>query len=141
MTCSNVVFEPSTGHGNEQREYWTLECLIDQLFLILCSIRQTEINDNGRSVTIRKYYAQARELMKWIPIARLPSNEFVINISDIRQPIRKEIENQLSLIFDPQTCLECRQDHSFKNGFERVKRSIDDFLKYFTSSTSGIILV
>jgi hypothetical protein len=53
----------------------------------------------------------------------------------------KEIERELFLIFEPQICLECGQDHSFKNGFEDVKTSIDDFLKYFTSSVSGIILV
>jgi hypothetical protein len=93
MIYSNVVFGLGTGRGNEQREYWTIECLIDQIFLNLCGTRQTIINDNGRSVTIRKYYAQARELMRWIPIARLPSNEFVINISDIRPEIRKEIES------------------------------------------------
>jgi hypothetical protein len=93
MIYSNVVFGLGTGRGNEQREYWTIECLIDQIFLNLCGTRQTIINDNGRSVTIRKYYAQARELMRWIPIARLPSNEFVINISDIRPEIREEIES------------------------------------------------
>jgi hypothetical protein len=92
MTCNNV-FGPGTGCGTEQGEYWTTECLIDQLILNLCSIRQTTINDNGKALTIRKYYAQARELMKWIPIARLPLNEFVINISDIRPEIRKEIES------------------------------------------------
>jgi hypothetical protein len=37
----------------------------------------------------------------------------------------KEIENELSLIFDPQVCLECGQDHSFKNSFENVRTSID----------------
>jgi hypothetical protein len=93
MTCSNVVFEPGTGCGNEQREYWTIECLIDQLILNLCSIRQTIINDNGRAITIRKYYAQARELMKWIPITKLSSNEFVIYISDLTPTVRKEIES------------------------------------------------
>jgi hypothetical protein len=97
MTCSNVVFGLGTGRGNEQREYWTIECLIDQIFLNLCGTRQTIINDNGRSVTIRKYYAQARELMKWIPIARLPSNEFVINISDIKPEIREEIESIVNI--------------------------------------------
>jgi invasion protein IalB len=93
MTYNKVLFEPGTGHENEQIEYWTIECLIDQLFLNLCSIKQTIINDNGRAVTIRKYYALARNLMRWIPIARLPSNEFVINISDIRPAVRKEIES------------------------------------------------
>jgi hypothetical protein len=54
---------------------------------------------------------------------------------------KKEIENELSSIFDPQICAKCRHDHSFKNSFENVETSIDDFLKYFTSSVSGIILV
>jgi hypothetical protein len=37
----------------------------------------------------------------------------------------EEIEKELSLIFDPHICAECGQDHSFKNGFENVKTSID----------------
>jgi hypothetical protein len=90
---STVVFEWNSERRNEQKEYWTIECLVDQLFLNLCSSKQTIINDKGRTITIRKYYVQARELMKWIPIARLPSNEFVINISDITPAIRKEIES------------------------------------------------
>jgi hypothetical protein len=90
---SIVVFEQDSESRNNQKEYWTTECLVDQLFLNLCSSRQTITNDSGRTITIRKYYAQARELMKWIPIARLPSNEFVINISDIIPAIREEIES------------------------------------------------
>jgi hypothetical protein len=42
----------------------------------------------------------------------------------------KEIEKELSLIFDPQVCSECGQDHSFNNSFEDVKTSIDDFPVY-----------
>jgi hypothetical protein len=42
----------------------------------------------------------------------------------------KEIEKELSLIFDPQICTECGQDRSFKNGFENIKTSIDHFLKW-----------
>ena len=53
----------------------------------------------------------------------------------------EEIEKQLSKIFDSQICAMCRHDHSFKNSFENVETSINDFLKYFTSSVSGIILV
>jgi hypothetical protein len=52
----------------------------------------------------------------------------------------KEIEKQLSLIFDPQICLECGQDHSFKNSFEDVRTSIDDFLKYSGNRISGIAM-
>jgi hypothetical protein len=90
---SIVVFERGSEARNEQKEYWTTECLVDQLSLNLCSSKQTILTDYGKTITIRKYYAQARQLMKWVPIAKLPSNEFVINISDIPPDVRKEIEN------------------------------------------------
>jgi hypothetical protein len=88
-----LVFEQDSEGRNNQKEYWTTECLIDQLFLNLCSSKQTIINDNCRTITVRKYYRQARELMKWIPIAKLSSNEFVIYISDLTPSVRKEIES------------------------------------------------
>jgi hypothetical protein len=57
----------------------------------------------------------------------------------------KEIKNELSLIFDPHICAECGQDHGFKNSFENVKTSIDDFPVYLrnripmvVSATGGI---
>jgi hypothetical protein len=40
----------------------------------------------------------------------------------------EEIDKQLSLIFNSQICAECGHDHSFKNSFEGVRTSIDDFL-------------
>jgi hypothetical protein len=48
----------------------------------------------------------------------------------------KEIEKQLSLTFDPQICLECGQDHSFKNNFKDVETSIDDFLAHLGNRIS-----
>jgi hypothetical protein len=48
----------------------------------------------------------------------------------------EEIEKQLSLIFEPQICPECGQDHSFKNSFEGVKTSIDDFPVYLGNKIS-----
>jgi len=48
----------------------------------------------------------------------------------------KEIAKQLSLIFDPQICPECGQDHSFKYSFEDVETSIDDFLAYLENRIS-----
>jgi hypothetical protein len=48
----------------------------------------------------------------------------------------KEIEKQLSLIFDPQICTECGQDHSFKNNFEKVRTSVDDFPSYLGNRIS-----
>ena len=52
----------------------------------------------------------------------------------------KEIENELSLIFDSHICAGCGQDHSFKNSFEDVKISIDNFLKYFKNDISDMNL-
>lgn len=80
----------------EEQELWTTECLVDQLFLCLAGITD---NNNDRSIPIKKYYSQARSLMKWIPIAR-PAPEFVINISDLGLKVRKEIE---SIINTPTT--------------------------------------
>jgi hypothetical protein len=96
---SITEFEQNSEGRNEQKEYWTTECLVDQLFLNLCSSRQTIINDNGRTFTVGKYYSQAHRLMKWIPIAK-PAPEFVINISDLKPEVRKEIE---SIIDSPMT--------------------------------------
>jgi hypothetical protein len=45
--------------------------------------------------------------------------------SNRSDPGKEEIEKELSIIFDSQICVECGQDHSFKNSFENVKTSID----------------
>jgi hypothetical protein len=49
----------------------------------------------------------------------------------------EEIKKELNLVCDSQTCPECGQDHSFKNSFENVNTSMDDFLKYFGNNVSG----
>jgi hypothetical protein len=46
------------------------------------------------------------------------------------------IERQLSLIFDSQICAECGHDHSFKNSFEGVKTSMDNFPAYLRNRIS-----
>jgi hypothetical protein len=76
-------------------ELWTEEYLIDLLFLKLASIKETVCNDKGQTVHFRKYYRQARELMKWIPITR-PSPEFVINISDLTPRLIKELTQKIT---------------------------------------------
>jgi hypothetical protein len=53
----------------------------------------------------------------------------------------KEIEKELSLIFDPQICTECGHDHSFKNSFEDVKTSMDNFPAYLRNRISIAIPV
>ena len=52
----------------------------------------------------------------------------------------EKIEKELAIIFDPQICPECGQDHSFKNTFEDVKLNIVDFPKYFGNRHSGIAI-
>lgn len=56
--------------------------------------------------------------------------DYTLSLSD------EEIEKELSLIFDPQICAECGHDHSFKNSFEDVKTSIDDFPAYLRNGIS-----
>jgi hypothetical protein len=80
----------------QEEDKWTTERIVDEVFLNL--VRTTEsitVEDGGRSIPVRKYYRQARELMKWIPIAR-PSPEFVINIGDLTSKVIKEIESIIS---------------------------------------------
>jgi hypothetical protein len=49
----------------------------------------------------------------------------------------KEIEKELSLIFDPQICLECGQDHSFRYSFEDVMTRRDDLPFCLRNGISG----
>jgi DNA-directed RNA polymerase subunit F len=80
----------------QEEDKWTIERIVDELFLNLVNITEiVTIEENGRSIPVRKYYRQARELMKWIPIAR-PSPEFIINICDLTPKVRKEIESILT---------------------------------------------
>ena len=74
-------------------ELWTTECLVDEVFLNLCKTKETITNNDGRSITVRKYSREARELMKWIPIVKLVSNEFVVNVSDLTPRIRQELKS------------------------------------------------
>jgi hypothetical protein len=52
-------------------DFWTIEYLVDKLFLRLVEVKETVINNNNEEeIHIRKYYEQARELLKWIPVAK-----------------------------------------------------------------------
>jgi hypothetical protein len=74
-------------------ETWTTEYSVDQLFLDLVRVKEGVSVDNGGIILVRKYYRQARQLLYWIPVARLPSNEFVICVGDLSPRIIKEIES------------------------------------------------
>ena len=79
---------------------WSTEYSVDELFLNLVKVRENITNSNGKTIPVRKYYRLALQLMNWIPIVRLPSNEFVIYISDLSPGVKKDIE---SIIDTPKT--------------------------------------
>ncbi len=73
-----------------EREYWTKECLIDETFLQLVGIKEIVKND-GKCISIYKYYNQALRLRNWIPISK-PTPEFIINISDLTPRMIAELK-------------------------------------------------
>jgi hypothetical protein len=79
---------------DNQKEPWTIECIVDNLLVRLAEVRET-INNNGKEIHVRKYYRQARELSKWIPIAK-PSPAFIICISDLTPQLRTQIEQLIT---------------------------------------------
>jgi hypothetical protein len=81
------------------REVWSIECTIEELVLDLSraveNIASLEDNSLGtKTLTVHKYDQQARDLMRWIPIAR-PVPEFVINANDLSPDMIREIESRL----------------------------------------------
>src|SRR5438067_936005 len=84
----------------DDQDVWTIDRIVEEVFLCLAGIREEEVVTGNRQqygtatpriVHYRKYYHQARDLMKWIPIAN-PPPVFIINISDLTPRIRKKIE-------------------------------------------------
>jgi len=73
-------------------DLWTTGRLIDELFLNLISIKEIIYNDEGRPVTVHKYYHQAREKMLRIPITKGKGRtSFVIHISHLTEKVGKEL--------------------------------------------------
>ena len=79
-----------TKKGEEKEEQWTTECLVDELFLHLTAIKEIITDCNGREIPARKYCRQAKELSRWIPIAR-PAPDFIVNISDLTPRLKSEL--------------------------------------------------
>jgi hypothetical protein len=75
-------------------EEYTTQALIDKLTVNLGSIK-TEIipaDTSADPIEVSKYYWQARRLVYWLPVLKVPSNEFVINLSDLSGKIRQELK-------------------------------------------------
>ena len=90
----NIPLSPSQklerGIDAAEREYWTEECLVEELFLRIVYTKEAIVH-NGKKITVNKYRSQALRLQKWIPIAK-PTPEFVINISDLTPRILAELK-------------------------------------------------
>lgn len=83
---SPVAFEGNTKYSDEEKEQWTTQRLVDELFLCLIDSRGNS-NDN-----LRKYGEQARYLIYRIPIYR-PAPSFRISRSDLTDRLVKELES------------------------------------------------
>ncbi len=70
---------------------WTTERLKEEFFLCLANIKEKIYNEEGKSVTVRKYYAQARYKMYLIPVGSpSPFSTFVIHFSDLTPRIQED---------------------------------------------------
>jgi hypothetical protein len=79
-------------------EVWSIECTIEELELNLSRVVENIDSDQGqemKTLTVYKYYQQAKDLAKWIPIAR-PVPEFIINAQDLSPDIITELESRLA---------------------------------------------
>ena len=79
-----------------RKEYWTIAKLKDELFSELSKVPITNKSFSVKDkkcifLNDLKYYAQARELIYWIPITRpKESPPFVINLSDLSCKCKEE---------------------------------------------------
>ena len=82
-------------------EVWSIECTIEELDLDLSRVVENitfglkdDDSQETKLLTVHKYYQQARDLMRWIPIVR-PVPEFVINAKDLSPEVIEEIEARI----------------------------------------------
>jgi len=66
--------------GDNQIEFWTTECFVDEVFLGLVQVEEIH-QVNNKEIHVRRYYRQARDLFKWIPIAR-PISDLTSELKD-----------------------------------------------------------
>ena len=77
----------------DEKAFLTIEALVDELFLCLVKTQEIVTNkeNGGRQLTVRKYYRQGRDLIKWIPIAK-PTPPFIIYISHLTLQVKTELD-------------------------------------------------
>mgnify|MGYP003575076392 CR=1 FL=1 len=72
-------------------DLWTSGRLIEEVFLDLAKNKEIIHVEDGKKITIHKYYHQAREKIHRIPLHGnlIP---FVIHLSDLSEKVRKELD-------------------------------------------------
>jgi|RhiMetdeSRZDD1v2_1073273.scaffolds.fasta_scaffold958657_1 hypothetical protein len=111
-------------------EYWTIEHLIDTLFLQIAKTKEI-INYNSKKITIYKYYHQALRMWKWIPISK-PKAKFIVNISDLTPIIYcelKSLENHTVQYVLKEAVKRIFENIDFKFYHEHIEDNLEVILK------------
>jgi hypothetical protein len=108
---------------------WTTQKLIDELLLHLVCVTDIVIDEEEGKIAVKKYYRRAKELERWIPVAR-PPPEYIIDISDLNDRLRKELLDEITSNDARQDVLKEAVGRIFENlNFERYHLSIARNLK------------
>ena len=96
---TNLEDKPFQGSAADN-EFWTIECLVDKLFLRLTEVKEI-VKNNDKEIHVRKYYRQARELFKWIPIAKpiQTSNNIPIKINKSKLKVKVKVKMKERFIY------------------------------------------
>jgi hypothetical protein len=86
MAMTLLIFDKPE---DNPEDIWTTERLTEEFFLCLANVKEKIYIEEDKTVTIRKYYSQARYKMYLIPVAR-PSPPFVIHFSDLSSRIQED---------------------------------------------------
>jgi hypothetical protein len=73
-----------------EKPLYTLQGLIDEVFLHLTKVREAITLEGGKVIHIRKYYRQASELIYRIPIYE-PHPAFNISLADLTPELIEEL--------------------------------------------------
>ena len=111
-------------------EFWTIEHLIDELFLQIAKKREI-INYKDKKFTIYKYYYQALRMWKGIPISK-PKAKFIVNISDLTPRIYcelKSLENHTAQYVLKESVRRIFENIDFKLYHEHIENNLEVVLE------------
>ena len=77
---------------NASYDFWTTECLIDELAFCLSSVASYVIKEDTNHIHITHKYSDQAEWMSHRINVWKPTPEFVINVSDLTTRLKKELK-------------------------------------------------